>query len=204
MLMTSDPFNLAANVRLVDPPDPTQTLAERRRWLMLAARPGKEADAADLLRLRAVGVYWPNYFRQTQWPTRANGYRRRTSRCCSIMPGYLFAPMDMADTIPWQIIETTPGVLQYLRDGSGNPAFLLPADIEIIRKIEDGLNTPLPKDLRHGFKTGDRARFTDDLTGRWPPGRVVLIEKSGRISVETVLLGRSVTIRVLPHQIERI
>jgi Transcription termination factor nusG len=207
MLMASNlqpDENSASGMRLVEPPGPPQSLEERRRWLMLVVIPGREPYATDMLRLRNCGIYWPNYSQPTQWPTRANGFKMRPSRSYAIMPGYLFMPLDMADSIPHRIIETTTGILRYARNGNGEPAFLFPADIEIIRKIEDVLNTPLPKDLRHSFKTGDKVRFVDDLTGRWPPGRVVRIVKSGRIGVESFLLGQQVLIEALPHQIERI
>ena len=196
---------LMAASGLIETPAPRRRWAEiteRLRWLVLTARGGREFDAADWLRLRNVPVYWPNYYQNVTTSNRANGHRRRANRLSAVMPGYLFLPLDMVDSIPWLLINQTPSVIGFLRDGNGNAAFMLNMDIDIIRLIEAGLNTPPPKHLVHKFKTGDKVRFADDLRSRWPPGRIIRLAKSGRIGVETILLGRAVLIEVYPHQIE--
>jgi transcription antitermination factor NusG len=102
----------------------------------------------------------------------------------------------------WDVIERITDVVNVVRTYSGDLSMLRQSDIDTIRDIERGLNTPkLGKSLHH-FKTGDKVRFTDDLLNRWPPGRVAGSINDGRISVEVEVMGRVVPFQVYPHQIE--
>lgn len=135
---------------------------EPRIWRALIARSAKEQHAADWLKRDRLYVYWPNYERQI------NAGRRRCRTLLSpVMPGYLFlATRDEANEPSLQaLIDVTPGLMGYVRDGSGNAASLTNFDIEIIRRIEAGLNLPSPKKHVHRFKSGDHVRFVDDLLG---------------------------------------
>jgi transcription antitermination factor NusG len=102
------------------------------------------------------------------------------------------------------LLHRIVGAFDIARTFSGYPLLIGDEDIQIIRRIEIGLNTPRPSDkVVHNFKRGQKVRFVDDLIGRWPPGVVETLAHDGRISVEVDLMGRKVPIWVLPHQIER-
>jgi transcription antitermination factor NusG len=177
---------------------------EPRVWRALTARPSKEQKAADWLKLRSLHAYWPNYSKEIRAAGLANGTHRRRTVFCSIIPGYLFmATRDEANEPSLQaLVEQVPGLIGFVRDGSGNAASLTNDDIEIIRRIESNENLPPAKSHVHRFKTGDDVRFADDLLGRWPNGKIAELAADGRIVIEVALLGRMVPVRALPFQIE--
>lgn len=172
-------------------------------WRALVVRSSKEQDAADWLRKSRVPAYWPNYVRQIKAAGQANGFQRRRSHLCPVIPGYLFMPEAEVSNgrDPWPIVDQTPGIIGFLRNTHGYAAALDDSDIEIIRRIEGGLNIP-PPDVSHSFKMADKVRFTDDIYRSWPSGKIKKLEKDGRIGVEVPLLGRIVLVAVFPHQIE--
>jgi transcription antitermination factor NusG len=103
----------------------------------------------------------------------------------------------------WDVVARNVGIVKVVRNYSGELAALPNADIEVIREIDRGLNTPKPGKSLHNFKTGQKVRFCDDLLHRWPPGIVAGSTNDGRISVEVEVMGRIVPFMVFPHQIER-
>jgi transcription antitermination factor NusG len=127
----------------------------------------------------------------------------RRMRRIGILPGYVFSDVDR-DRDLTTLLRRIVGAIDVARTFSGAPLLIGDADIQIIRKIEIGLNTPRPDKLLHNFKSGEKVRFVDDLMGRWPPGRIIKLAPDGRISVEVEMMGRKVAITCLPHQIERI
>lgn len=169
-------------------------------WLLLTVQPGKEQQARDSFRRYGVRCYWPNYYIISRWSPQLREKRRTDFR--SVMPGYLFVPSPATTTI-WNVIEHNIGVVNVVRNYSGELAVLRNADVEVIRSIEAGMNTPKPGKALHNFKTGDKVRFNDDTLNRWPPGLVAGSLSDGRISVEVEVMGRIVPIQVFPHQIER-
>jgi hypothetical protein len=80
---------------------------------------------------------------------------------------------------------------------------LMEEDIDVIRSIERGMNTPVPGKALHSFKTGDKVRFKDDEVNRWPSGRIAGSIGDGRVIVEIDMMGRIVPTHVFPYQIER-
>jgi transcription antitermination factor NusG len=176
---------------------------EPRVWHALVTRPNREQEAADWLRRGRVHAYWPCYTRQVNAGRGLrNGRAQTVARFSAVIPGYLFvAARTGPGNDPWDIIHQTPGIMGYVRDAYGDAATLTNEDIEVIRRIEGQLNLPPPKSHAHKFKVGSKVRFSDDLMGRWPVGRVTGLAETGQISVETNLLGRAVTIWVGPHQI---
>lgn len=171
-----------------------------RGWYALIAKSGREVNAANGFRDQRVRCYWPNYEKQI------NASRGRR-RCIftAIIPGLLFSPIA-DESLFWAVIDNVPYVLNLLRNCSGDLITLENADIEIIRRIEAGENTPLPPTQAfHNFKIGEKVRFIDDINGRWPPGKIIGLSDDGRISIEVPgVMGRAVPFReVLPHQVER-
>lgn len=172
--------------------------SDPRVWAALTVRPSKEQGAADRLREYKLFSYWPCYLKQQNM-----GSGRRRPIYSPVMPGYIFIAVRAGSNVnPWHVLTMTPGIIGYVRNGQGAPAFLTNDDIEIIRNIEGGLNLPPPIKVIHKFKVGDKVRFTDDLMGRWPSGKVKSLASNNGISVEVPLLGRLVPITVYPHQIE--
>ena len=163
-----------------------ETKSLPQQWCMLLVEPGKEQDARDSFHRYGVRAYWPNYnsfFR----PTLPLRERRRRS----VIPGYLFVPAPPI----WDIVERIPGVLNAVLNYSGDPATLKDADIDVIRSIEAGMNTPIPSRTPHNLKAGDKVgrRFA----------RVSGSVGDGRIIVEVGVMGRHVPFQIFPHQIER-
>lgn len=174
---------------------------DQRVWHALYVRGLREQDAADWLKHQGIPVYWPNYTTHIGKAQIRHGRRTRSPRFSSVIPGMLFsASVPGAD--PREVVQDTPGVFGYMRDGAGYPAKIDERDIETIRRIEAGLNLPPPTRAMHSFKISDKVRFIDDLLGRWPAGKIIKLAKDGGISVEVPLLGRAVPIWVVPHQIE--
>jgi transcription antitermination factor NusG len=174
-----------------------------RQWYMVVVRPGRELDAADGLKRNKVKAYWPNYeeFRTVR---RSNRTVERRASFKSIIPGYVFSPVGDSDQDFELLIGSITSVIQIARTFSGEPLLLTEDDIQIIRRIEAVLNTPVPIKPVHNFKTGESVRFTDDLMGRWPAGKISRCGVDGRIGVEAELMGRKATVWVFPHQIERV
>jgi transcription antitermination factor NusG len=172
------------------------------RYLIIV-RPNHEFDAVDSFRRNNVRAYWPNYEELMPTQHRHNGHPVRRMRRVGILPGYVFSPVDH-DQDFMGLIERIVGVIDVARTFSGNALLVNEADIQIIRKIEIGLNTPEPVKTAHKFKTGEKVRFSDDLSGRWPSGKITKLARDGRIKVEVEMMGRKVEITVFPHQIERV
>lgn len=170
-------------------------------WYMLIVRPNYELNAVDGLRRQGARAYWPNYERSVASRRLVAGRQTRRSTRVSILPYVLTPRTDEGDFTA--VLERIVAVLDVVRTYSGSPLFLRQTDIDIIRKIDVGMNAPKPEATAHNFKMGDKARFVDDLMGRWPPGTIIKVAREGRISVEVNLMGRKVTITVFPHQIER-
>ncbi len=172
-------------------------------WYMIVVWPNREQDAADSFRRNNVRAYWPNYEKLTPTRRSKNGLRQRGLTLTGIIPGYVFSPAGVGVEDFTTLIERIVGIINVVRTYSGAPLFLAESDIQIIRRIEAGLNTPVPDKSVHNFKTGEKVRFIDDLTGRWGPGKIVRLARDGRISVEVDLMGRKVAVIVFPQQIER-
>lgn len=169
---------------------------EPKEWCMIAVRPGKEPESCDSFRRRKVRCYWPNYctFEGRLFRGRRDNYR-------SMIPGYLFSPFPLSQAF-WDVVEAHVGVVGPVRTYSGDIMVIKNADIEVIRKIEAGQNTPMPGKSLHNYKTGQKVRFSDDLLSRWPPGRVAKLADDGRIVIDVEVMGRIVPFQVFPHQIE--
>lgn len=200
-MVTGQTGNLEQVRKATTPEEPIKQPFPFKHWYMIVVRPGHDQEAADSFRRNGVRAYWPNYERfQT---LRRLGRPERHLVLTPIIPGYLFSPAGVIARDFEDLIDRIVGVVKIVRTFSGSPLFLTEVDIEIIRRIEAGLNTPEPTRSVHNYKTGQRVRFIDDLVGRWPPGKISRLARDGRISVEVELMGRKVAVIVFPHQIER-
>ena len=166
-------------------------------WRAFVIVSGHEQDAADGFRRERVRAYWPNRIKLIPSP---RGRRRQIF--APVIPGMIFTPYA-DEALLFDAVERIRYVLNVLRKEDGECAMIANEDIEIIRRIESGLNLPPPVTPLHNFKVGEKVRFTDDILGRWPPLTITALSKDGRISVEGYLMGRMVPIHsVLPSQIE--
>ena len=175
---------------------------EKRSWYMVIARPGHEAIAADGFRRYGVRAYCPNYERLAATGVIRGGRHVPRKLRLPLIAGHFFSPATEAAIE--DVIERVTGAINYARTFSGNPLLLSEVDIAIIRGIERNENTPKPKPSPHSFAIGHKVSFSDDLSGRWPPGKVIKLANGGRITVEVQLMGRAIPISVFPHQIERV
>jgi hypothetical protein len=171
-------------------------------WYMVIVRGASQLDAVDGLRRAGLRAYWPSYERSIASKRLVMGRQTRRSVRFGILP-YVLSPrcpgLDFTS-----ISERIVSIMDIVRTYSGNPLFLRHRDIETIRRIDVGMNTPKPEASAHNFKVGDKVRFADDLMHQWPPGVVIKVAREARISVEVNLMGRKVPITVFSHQIERI
>lgn len=197
---------LAMNHQLIDLTGEPMDTTTPKVWAALVIRSGREQDAADWLKDARLFAYWPCYTRHENAGRYIRLARRspRRPRFASVIPGYIFMAIRMgSDADPWDLVRQAPGIMNYLRDPTGRAATITDAHIEVIRRIEAGLNLPVAPAAAHHFKTGDRVRFTEDIYSHWAPGRVTRLDQDGQIVVDAPLLGRIVPIKVYPHQIER-
>lgn len=171
------------------------------RYLVMA-RMNHELDTVDSFRRQGLRAYWPSYETRVASQRRVGGCLTQKMKRVGILPGYVFCEVDPYRDLTI-MLDSTVGAFDVVRHLDHSPLLIADADIQIIRRIEIGLNAPAPIAASYDFKTGEKVRFTDDLVGRWPPGRIVKLAREGRISVEVDLMGRKVKITVLPHQIER-
>jgi transcription antitermination factor NusG len=170
---------------------------------MVTVRMNREMDSVDSLRRHQLRSYWPNYEEFAPVRIVAGVRLTRRTRRVGILPGYVFAEVDPGRDFT-ALLDRVVGAFDVVRTASGAPLLIPDLDIQIIRKIEIGLNTPKLQPTGHGdFKVGNKVRFVDDLLGRWPAGRVIKLAREARISVQVEMMGRKVSITVLPHQIER-
>jgi transcription antitermination factor NusG len=194
LMVTENPHRIPGRYSQSEPDGPAE-------WSMIAVRTGKEPECCDRFRRSGVRCFWPNYY-VFEYPSLSRRLRR-SQRVRAIIPGYLFIPLPHGNAFH-HVVEANEGLLNTVRNYSGDVLVLKAADIEVIRNIETHMNTPKPKASLHNFKTGQKVRLTDDLLGRWPPGRVGRLADDGRIVVEVEVMGRTVPFMVLPHQIERL
>lgn len=205
MLMVTEKAGNMALVRDALNPEPQgQQTYPANDWHLITVRPNHEQQAANGFRRDRIRAYWPNYMKLVPVRERRNGRQMRRQMLVAVIPGYIFSPIGAGGKF-WRLVEMIPEVLNVVRTHSGDVLIIHGADIEIIRRIEAGLNTPEPlKKTPHNFKTGWKVRFVDDLTGRWPPGKIERLYADGLISIEVPLMGRMVPVTALPHQIERV
>jgi transcription antitermination factor NusG len=171
------------------------------RYLVMV-RMNRELDAVDSFRRNQVRCYWPSYEELVVTRRSFNGQPVRRLRRVGILPGYVFSAVDPNVDFT-AMLDRIVGAFDVVRTLDGHPLHIPDADIRIIQKIEIGLSQCVVPGKGCDFKIGEKVRFIDDVVDRWPPGKIIHIAPTGRISVQVELMGRKVTIRVLPHQIER-
>jgi transcription antitermination factor NusG len=180
---------------------PIGAVAERL-WYMLIVRPNHELDAIDSFRRNGVRAYWPNYGKLGPGRQIVNGFRSRQKYLAGVVPGYIFSPGSQTEDLTF-LLERVTGVINVLRTHSGVPVFLSEPDVDLIRKIEAGLNTPDRPKSTHKFKLGMKVRFTDDRAALWRAGKISAMANNGKITVDVPLeKGGVMPVVCLPHQIE--
>lgn len=180
---------------------PPVTLRPVAQHYLVMTRGHREGEAIDSFRRHGCRAYWPNY--QELGPSRrmANGLATRTLRRVGIIPGYVFVAANVSIT---EMLEVVVGTIAVVRRLDGKPLLIDDDDVQLIKRIEVGLNTPKQVEpICPDFKKGEKVRFRDDLEGRWPAGRIIRIATQGRIVVEVDAMGRATQVVVGAHQIER-
>lgn len=171
-----------------------------RCWRALVAISSREQRAADWLREARIRAYWPNYSTSepmTQLPSRRHF---RQGRLRALIAGFIFVAVKFGSEIDLgAIVDNTPGIIGYMRDGSGMAATITERDIGKIREIEGDQNRPPPAKHVHTFKVGQKVRFKK--VPEWQ-GKIMEFCSDGRISVGVPLLGQVAPVKGLPHQME--
>lgn len=199
MLMTAEQGNLSTTLGQAQQAAPLPASAQK--WCMVLVRPSLEQEARDSLRRRGIGAWWPNYPREVIRKDQRSGRREKHLVLSSVVAGILLSPAQRDDRF-YAAMDLAPGVINMARIGS-EAVLLTDTDIVLIHKIEEGLNKGLSAKAIHSFKVGDKVRFIDDVVRRWPSGKIIKCARDGHIEVEVYILGRMVTVTVLPHQIEK-
>jgi transcription antitermination factor NusG len=182
-------------------------------WYAVLVEPSCEQAAADSFRRKKVPAYWPSVERQEP-----AGKGRRRAVLSPIMPGMIFCPTVQAD-LSWRAIKCVRHVRGLMLKSGGERMRLTCEDVAIILQIEAEQdaqrrrpNSYASKSKKsatapsaHTFKVGDDVRFTGDINGRWPPGRVIGLPHDGRIKLVVAgVMGCALPFLACPHQIERI
>src|ERR1700733_1221772 len=142
------------------------TIAVADRYLV-AVRMSRELDAVDSFRRNNFAAYWPSFEELRPTKRWLNGHPVCRRKRIGIIPGYVFPEVAPGSLMLDRIV----GAIDFVRGFNGYPLLIPDADIQIIRGIEIGMNTPDPVKLKaaHTSKVGEKVRFIDDLFGRWPP-----------------------------------
>jgi transcription antitermination factor NusG len=167
--------------------------------VMIVVRPGYEQQARDSLRRRGVGAWWPNYKREVVAKDRENGKRYSKLVLTGIMPGIILTPSRLNSHF-WASIDLAPGAVNVVRKLNGDPLIIDDTDVVLLHKIEAELNKPLPERIMHSFQVDDHVVITGDVMRHFT-GKIVKIDKSGRIHLEINLFGRATALTVLANQI---
>lgn len=183
-----------------------EPVVEQKRHHIVIVRSNHELNAVDSFRRHGEPAFWPSFEELVVTRQQRDGHPIRRVRRIGIVSGYVFTPIrpnvDFTDFLK-QIV----GAIDIVRSFSGNPLLLEEDDIQTLKRIEVGRNTPTEQRdgaVVHTFKVGERVRFIDDVRHRWPPGRITKIARQGRIVVDVSMMGRKVEVKSLPHQIVRV
>jgi transcription antitermination factor NusG len=167
--------------------------------VLIVVRPGYEQTARDSLRRHGIGAWWPNYKREVQAKDNATGKRYGRLVLTGVMPGILFSPSRLNSHF-WASIDLAPGAVNVVRKLNGDALVIDDTDVVLLHKIEAELNKPLPAEVIHNFKEGDEVVITGDVMRHFT-GKIVKIDKNGRIHLEINLFGRATALTLLAHQI---
>ncbi len=155
-------------------------------WHALQVAPNREVKAAEFLKRINVHAYLPQYVKHVRT---CHGRRRATLR--AVVPGMLFAPVEMLNLDRRDEVFRLCHVHDLVRKNGGEPLLLSKADIEVIRRMEADLYVPPPPeptDLWRGAP-GDAVQFKDPTYAAfWGKAQVVDIDQYPRISVAGVQL----------------
>ncbi|HZS57616.1 MAG TPA: transcription termination/antitermination NusG family protein [Bryobacteraceae bacterium] len=154
-----------------------------RRWYALLVESGRERRICIWLRRRQYEPYWPRY----KGFVKLNRHRTEV-RWRSVIPGYLFIPIPILQTINCDLIESAPGARRIMRNGEN--LVELPEDgrqgIERIKEIEAALNaSAIAAAEGIPFKEGQKVRIRRvELDGK-----IKRIASKTKIVVEAQFFG---------------
>lgn len=170
--------------------------------VLIIVRPGYEQTARDSLRRRGIGAWWPNYRQEVASKDRGTGKRYSRLVLTGIMPGIILSPSRLNSHF-WASIDLAPSAINVVRKLNGNALVIDDLDVVLLHKIEAELNRPLPAEIVHSFKVGEEVVIVGDLMRHFT-GKIIKIDKSGRVHLEINLFGRAAPLTVLPDQIAHI
>lgn len=183
-----------------DPPAPKDPMARRDA----DARRAENWFAAQL-KPNAIGIAERNLARQglAYFAPRMMVSRRRSGRIVRlaemVFPGYVFVRFDPARP-GWQAINATQGISRLV---VGDPHHPRPVPVGFMQALlarcgRDGVLVP-----DAAFDVGDRVEMIDGPFATLA-GRVVALDRDGRVRVLMELLGRDTRVSATPGQMRRI
>jgi hypothetical protein len=191
--------HFAAMIEVEASPAGKATPATFKWWHVLLTAPNHETAAAEWLQEQSAAlIYLPLFARQV----RCRG-RKHHVRLCAVIPGMLFAPVEIMEMARRDEVLEFAGVRDFIRGSNGDPARVSEGEIDKIRVIEAKLNLP-PEAKGVLFKKTQEVRFRDEvLNAFWGSGIIFEIASETRIGVEVkTLFGRPGKVYVPASEIE--
>lgn len=164
------------------PGDPT-VYEIPQRWYALLVESGSERKVCIWLKRRQFSPYWARYRGQVKL-----NRHRKAIRWRSVIPGYLFIPVPVFDTINCELVESAPGARKMMK--SGEKLVEIPEmgkdGIEQIKAIEAALNaSAVAASEGIPFKVGQQIRIIKVEI----EGKINRIASKTKIVVEAMMFG---------------
>src|ERR1700731_855432 len=131
------------------------------RWYVVHAYSNFEHKVSEALKERVKRAGLEAKFGEILVPTaegaaRGDGQKRKPDR--KFFPGYVLVQMEM-DEDSWHLVKEVPKVLGFIGGTSDKPAAITDKEaMSILRRVEEGVDKPKPKDL---LEPGEGGRVTD-------------------------------------------
>jgi len=99
-----------------------------------------------------------SWFRPKKWSRLRDGVKRKSER--KFYPGYVLVQMEM-DEDTWHLVRDVPKVLGFIGGTPEKPAPITDKEaMQILRRVEEGVDKPRPKVLFRAGRGGPRRRWT--------------------------------------------
>ena len=135
----------------------TQDESVSVKWFALIVKSGLERKACIWLRRRQFNPYWARY----RGLVKLNRHRKAL-RWRSVIPGYLFLPLDTQDTINVELLKTGPGIRNVMRNGNGEVISISAKDVDRVKSAESALNASvIAASQGIPFKAGQKVWVTE-------------------------------------------
>ena len=170
-----------------------------RSWYSVKVRVGKEDKAISAIKVAAEIRKLQGYIGE-MFTAKVTKQLKDKKITTNLYPGYIFINAEINNEVK-HMVASAANVLSFVGD-KRNPAVISAPEIEKIYSSINVGQSSLVKKVQNLISEGDRVRL---LTLNNVSGLVKKVdENSGRITVSTDLLGRTIDTVVLMDQVERI